>query len=104
MSLWKYIKKSLRDGLQTASEITTEYTKAGRLKIDVVGVKKEIEEKFIELGGRLYHSIVKHKKYDVKDDKQMMQIIEQIKELEEELAVLQEQLKKVRDKEDIEPE
>jgi hypothetical protein len=96
MSLWEHLKKGLMEGIQTATDKTSEYTKIGRIKIDVLGVKKEIEEKLQELGGRLYHLIVEDQSYDIKKDKHIMQLIEQVKELEEELQVYSKELKRIK--------
>ena len=80
MTLWNNIKKGLMDGIHTATDKTSEYTKIGRIKIDILGVKKEIEEKLLELGGRLYDMVAEKEMYDIKSDKRVMQLIEQIKE------------------------
>jgi len=96
MSLWEHLKKGLMEGIQSATDKTSEYTKIGRIKIDVLGVKKEIEEKLLELGGRLYHLIVEEKSYDIKKDKHIMQLIEQVKELEEELQNYSDELKRIK--------
>lgn len=84
MTLWEEIKKELSGGFQTVADKTAEYTRMGRLKIDVLGVKKEIEEKFIELGGRVYQRAIEENKNSIDDDMHISQLILQIKELEQE--------------------
>ena len=101
MSLWEHLKKGLMDGIQTASDKTTEYTKIGRIKIDVLGLKKEIEEKLVELGGRVYHNAVENDDHEIKNDKNILQLIEQIKNLEHELKVYDEELKRIKEKDGI---
>ncbi|MEJ2544894.1 MAG: hypothetical protein P8Y99_12580 [Calditrichaceae bacterium] len=96
MTLWTNIKKGLMDGIHTATDKTSEYTKIGRIKIDILAVKKEIEEKLLELGGRLYDQVVEKNKYDVRNDKYIIQLIEQIKELENELKKYNEELKRIK--------
>lgn len=96
MTLWENIKKSLIEGLQSASDKTSEYTKIGRIKIDILGLKKEIEEKLVELGGRLYHLAAEDNRYDVKDEKEIIHLIEKIKKLEEELEKYDEELKRIK--------
>ncbi len=85
MNLWEEIKKELSDGFQTVAGKTSEYTRIGRIKIDVLGIKKEIEEKFIELGGRVYQQVVEKNKKSIDDDMHISQLILQIRELEQEL-------------------
>lgn len=96
MTLWTNIKKGLMDGIHTATDKTSEYTKIGRIKIDILGVKKEIEEKLLELGGRLYDLVAEESKYEIKNNKHIMQLIEQIKELENELKKYSEELKRIK--------
>ena len=85
MTLWTNIKKGFMDGLQSATDKTSEYTRIGRIKIDILGVKKEIEEKLLELGGRLYDLVAEKQNFNIENDKYILQLIEQIKELEIEL-------------------
>jgi len=101
MSLWENLKKGLLDGLHSASDKTSEYTKIGRIKIDVLGLKKEIEEKFIELGGRVYHNVAEENKKCIDDDLQIGQLILQIKELEKELNDYDVELRRIKDADGI---
>lgn len=98
MPLWENLKKGLIDGIHSATDKTREYTKIGRIKIDILGVKKEIEDRMLELGGRLYHLVVENNSYEIQKDKNILQIIEQLKELEHELQVYSEELKGINTK------
>ncbi len=104
MSLWEKIKKGLLEGLQAATDMTTEYTRMGRIKIDVLGLEKEIEEKLIELGGRVYHNAVEKNIFTIKTDKEIQQLLAQIKELEEELKEYEEELKRLRENDGVKAE
>ena len=97
MTLWENLKKGIIEGLHTATDKTSEYTKIGRIKIDVLSIKKEIEEKLIELGGRLYHSVAEDNIYDIQNDEKMMQLVGQVKELEGELKKYAEELKRIKE-------
>ena len=101
MSLWENLKKGLIEGIQTASDKTSEYTKIGRIKIDVLGIKKELEENLIELGGRVYHRAQEEKKYDIREDNNILQLIEKVRELEAELTQYDEELKRLKKDEGI---
>lgn len=85
MTLLDKIKKGLIDGFQSASDISTEYTKIGRIKIDIIGVKKEIEEKMLELGGRVYENYTDSGSINFENKEQIMKIINEINSLENEL-------------------
>ena len=96
MTLLDKIKKGLIDGFQVASDITSEYTKIGRIKIDILGVKKEIEEKMLELGGRVYENFAHSDIHVFDKDPQVKEIISQIKKLEQELQKCEDELDRIR--------
>jgi hypothetical protein len=78
--------KKLREGILAAGNKTSDFTKLGRIEIDVLGLKKETEEKLLELGGRVFHLVNKEGKTDIGDNKEIIHLIAQLKELEEELS------------------
>jgi len=88
-SLWERVKK----GLVVAAEKTDEFTKMGKLKIDIAGTHRKIEQNFEELGGKVY-DITKtgKRKKAVTDDKDISKLIEKIKGLEKELGEKEEEL------------
>lgn len=65
--------------------MTSEYTQLGRLKIEMLGVKKEIEEKMLELGGRTYELYKISKLDDFARSQQINQLFLDIADLEDEL-------------------
>ncbi|HID39500.1 MAG TPA: hypothetical protein EYP36_08300 [Calditrichaeota bacterium] len=97
MSLWEKLKKGLSEGLQAATDKTSEYTRIGRIKIDVLALEKEIEEKLIELGGRVYHIAVEKNIFTIESDKEIRQLLADVKKLEEELKTYEEELKRIRE-------
>lgn len=104
MSLLDSLKKGFLDGLHSATDKTTELTKIGRIKIDMLGLKKEIEEKFVELGGRVYHNAAEKNETCVDKDIHIGQLILQIKELEKELSAYKDELRRIKDAEGIDLE
>jgi len=78
MTLFEKIKKGLIDGFNAASDITSEYTKIGRIKIDILGVKKEIEEKMLELGGRVYDTVINANTFNFENESSITSLIDQI--------------------------
>lgn len=101
MALWEKIRATISEGFQLAGNKTVEMTKVGRVKIDVLALKKEIEEKLVELGGRVYHATIKNDNIDLNSDKNIKQLIEQIKELEVELKNYEIALEQIKNKKDI---
>ena len=96
MTLLDKIKKGLINGFHTASDITTEYTKIGRIKIDIIGVKKEIEEKMLELGGRVYENYADSGSINFENKEQIIKIINEISSLENELKKCEMRLEEIK--------
>jgi len=105
--LWEKIKKSVMDGVATAAEKTEEYTKMGKLKLDVLAVKHKISRNFAELGGLIYDAVREDKGEDVLSSSEVKAILERLNELDEELAkkenILDEMSKKEKDEAAGEP-
>lgn len=102
MSLWENLKKGLVDGLHTATDKTTEYTKIGRIKIDLLGLKKELEEKLLELGCRIYQAYDEKKDISLTNDMKLKQLLTRISELDQELKDYQKELKKIKENSGLE--
>ena len=83
--LWEKIRKSVIDGVQVAAEKTEEYTKLGKIKIEILNLKRKISKSFTELGGITYEAIKGGTaKKELESDK-VNAIIETLKELDSEL-------------------
>jgi len=101
MTLFEKIRKGIIDGFHAASDITSEYTKIGRTKIDILGVKKEIEEKMLELGGRVYDVMTRAgSNLNLENEEKINDLIKEIKNLEIELKKYEEKLEQIRNLED----
>ncbi len=97
-NLWDDIAKTIREGVDTVVEKTGELTKIGKIKIDILNIKRNVEKNFSELGGRVYHLSTKEKKTAISTDKEANEIIECIKILEKELDDKKSALEKVKSK------
>lgn len=96
MTLFDKIKKGLVGGFYAASDITSEYTKIGRIKIDILGIKKEIEEKMLELGGRAYEILSNSADFNLDDTPDIKNVFNEIKNLENELKMCEQELKRIK--------
>ena len=94
---WKNIKKGLSNGFRNLSDKTDQMTKIGRLKIEILAVKRDIEKAFIELGGRVYHKVEEEEEKDIFPDQQINKLIKDIKSLENKLVSLEEKIQRVRE-------
>ncbi|MCK4754777.1 MAG: hypothetical protein KAS58_06055 [Calditrichia bacterium] len=94
---WEKIKKGMSEGLQNLSEKTGEMTRIGRLKIEIIAVKRDIEKAFIELGGRVYHNLEEKHEDDILSDHRIKKLVKDIKSLELKLRTLEEKIEQVRE-------
>ncbi|MFQ5823945.1 MAG: hypothetical protein ACE5JB_07815 [bacterium] len=100
-NLWDDITKTIKEGVDAVVEKTEELTKIGRIKVDILNIKRKIEKNFTELGGKVYHLIAEKNNTQIADEKAVMDIIEQIKNFEKELQDKNVELAKVRTKEEF---
>jgi hypothetical protein len=96
-STWNKIKKSISEGYQNLSEKTGEITQIGRLKIEIIAIKRDIERAFIELGGRVYHKLEEKHQDDILSDMRIKKLVKDIKSLELRLKTLEDKIVQVRD-------
>ena len=96
MTLRNKVKRSMLEGLRKASALTNEYTRIGRLKIDMLAIKKELEEKLLELGGRVYQLSRKEGPTALPTDNRISHLLEEIKKLDDELTRVEEELENIK--------
>ena len=96
-TMWEKIKQGVSEGFQNLSEKTGEMTQIGRLKIESIAVKRDIEKAFIELGGRVYHKLEEKHEDDILADMRIKKLVKDIKSLELKLKSLEEKIEQVRE-------
>ncbi len=99
MSAWDDIAKSIRDGVDTVVEKTEELTKIGRIKVDIINIKRNIERNFSDLGGKVYHLIVDDGTTQIAGNSEVKEIIARVQELEKTLQDKNKELERVKSKE-----
>jgi hypothetical protein len=87
-SLWENLKKGLEQGIKTISEKTEELTEMGRLKLEILSVKRDIEKQFIELGGRSYQILKTDGTARIDQDTPIKELVEKIRMQEKKLDEL----------------
>jgi len=103
-NLWDDIAKTIREGVDTVVEKTEELTKIGKIKVDIINIKRNIEKNFSELGGKVYHLIVEEKKTQIAGDKEVKELIDCVKILEKELQDKNVELKNIKSKDKVKEE
>ena len=83
--LWDKIKKTVIDGVTVAAEKTEEYTKLGRIKIEILNTKRKISVQFTELGGIVYEAVKEGTAGEVIDSEKVAGLVETVRKLEGEL-------------------
>ena len=93
MSILANLSEGFRSGVRRAGDLSIRYSRIGRIRFEIVAIKKEVEELLIEVGGRVYDMAVRGNDISIRADKELQQKIERIKELETELTELKIRLK-----------
>ncbi len=93
---------SIRDGLELVVDKTEEYGKIGKLKVDIFGIKRNIEKQFTELGGRTFEILTGDGPKTVSKDDEVKQIVEEIQNLEEQLKQKEAEIEKVKEEKEQE--
>lgn len=101
-TLFDDITKTIREGVDTVVEKTEELTKIGKLKVEIINIKRQIEKNFAELGGKVYHLVSEEKKSQVASNKDVKELIDHVKKLESQLEEKNLDLQKVKNKEQTE--
>jgi predicted AlkP superfamily phosphohydrolase/phosphomutase len=103
-TIWKKAKKSILDGYHSVSDKAEELTKIGRLKLEIVAVKRDIEKAFIELGGRIYDAFQENKEKGILADQDVNKIIEIIRDKDSKLKDLNQKVQNIREQSNVQIE
>ncbi len=74
--LWQDVKKGLKETVSYAAEKTEELTTLGRIKMDIVGIKRTMDNKYKELGKLAYAKFVQGDKLDMNANEEARVILQ----------------------------
>ena len=77
-SLWEDIKKTVKQGVSVAAEKTEEYTKIGKLKVEIMNMKRNLDKTFAELGQEAYTNLKGSKKGDLTKNEKITELLSKI--------------------------
>jgi len=97
MSFWDDLVNMFKKGVSKVAKKTDEYTKIGKLKVDIIGIKRDIDKKFNELGGKTFQLIVEEGNTKVASNDEVKAIIESVKGLNDSLDQKKDELAMVRE-------
>lgn len=80
------ILEKIKEGVSVIADRTDEYSKIGKLKVEMVSLKRNVEATFTALGGRVYRMLEGGGQSDVNADPEVKEYVDKIKRLEQELA------------------
>ena len=95
------LTKVIKEGYNNISEKAEEVTKIGRIKLEMVAIKRDIEKIFVELGGRFYQNYNSSSKSKMFKDADVKELVEKVKSKEEKLTNLKERLEILRKEEGV---
>ncbi|MBN1481705.1 hypothetical protein EH223_05010 [candidate division KSB1 bacterium] len=93
---------SIRDGLELVVDKTEEYSKIGKLKVDILTIKRKIEKQFTELGGRTYDILTGEDAKSLQKDEEVKKITDDIQALEAQLKEKEAEIEKVKEEKEKE--
>jgi vacuolar-type H+-ATPase subunit I/STV1 len=94
---WEDFRKKFKTGISAVYRKADELTRIGKLRLEIVAVKRDIEKAFIEMGGRLYHQISEESRYDTKDDPQIAELVKKIRGMEDRLEEIEKKIREIQD-------
>jgi len=79
-----------------AAEKAEEMTQLGKVKLDIFQIKRDIDKKYTELGGVVYGLLNQGKKVNLAADEKVTALVSDVKNLEKQLQIKEEQYQKIR--------
>jgi len=95
-SLWEKVKKGVFAGASVTAEKAGELSRIGKMRLDIAGVKRNINKTFTELGGLVYHLLVEEKAAKIADQEEVKRLVEQVKMSELDLQAKEAELEAIR--------
>jgi len=96
MTVWDDITKMFKKGVSVVAQKTDEYTKIGKIKVDIIGIKRDIEKQNLSLGKKVYQLLVEDKDNKIASNTEIKEIIEKAKEFNEKLKGKHDELEAVK--------
>jgi len=97
MSFWDDLSKVFKKSVSVVAKKTDEYAKIGKLKVDIIGIKRDIEKQFNLLGANVYRLIIEENNTRVASNEEIKEVIDKVKELNNTLDEKKAELAKVRE-------
>ena len=96
MGFWDDLAGFFKKGVSVVAQKTDEYTKIGKIKVDVIGIKREIDKQHTAIGKKVYQLIAEEKNTKIATNEEIKEAIDKVKELNVKLSQKKEELEAVR--------
>lgn len=95
-SLWKDIKKTVKDGISVAAEKTEEYTKIGKIKVEILNINRNIDKAHTKLGQEVYTLMKSKSPGDISKNAKTLKLVSEIDKLKASLKAKEKEIKEVK--------
>ena len=95
-TFWEDVKKTVKQGLSVAAEKTEEYTRIGKIKVDIMGIKKDIDKTYREMGMGVYELLDKKQAAAIAKDKILLELKVKIDNLKQTLKDKEAEIEEIR--------
>ncbi|MBW2664084.1 MAG: hypothetical protein JRD93_19430 [Deltaproteobacteria bacterium] len=96
MSLWKDVKKTVKDGFTVATEKTEEYTKIAKVKVEILTTKKDLDKSYRDLGKKAFDHLASDKKTALAQSSGVKELLDQIKTYKTEIHDNEAEIEKIK--------
>lgn len=96
MGFWEDFSAMFKKGVSVVAKKTDEYTKIGKIKVDIISIKREIDKNYTQLGNKVYQLMVLENNSKIASNEEIKVIADAIKALNEKLDQKKEELETVR--------
>lgn len=94
---WEDVGKGLKRIGSTAFKRSEELTRVGRVRIDIAGIRRNVDKAYRDLGEKVYNMITVEINFDIANNEEVKELIGRVRSLQEELKVREEELERLRE-------
>ncbi len=85
MGFWEDFSAMFKKGVSVVAKKTDEYTKIGKIKVDIIAIKREIDKNHTQLGSKVYQLLVQENNTKIASNEEIKEVTDAIKALNEKL-------------------
>lgn len=94
-TIWTKVRKGLKDGYSYAADKTDLYTRIGKRRLGIIGINRNIDRSFNELGEKVYNILAAGGDTKVEGDLAVGELFEKIRKLEGELTAKEAEIERI---------